>query len=355
MSSPRPSFVRWVVVLVALLGTVVMACSGSSGVAAGNSNELDTLAAMPGTLSPELVRRAEEDGALSVYTSSPDMEEMVSEFEDRFDIDVSVYRAGSEALLQRVGQEAGANRLGADVIETGVGEMTQFSTDGLLDPYDSGLADTLRPGSTFDGWTADRYAVFTVAWNTDRVGPNGPPERWVDLADDRWNGQLALEQSDFDWYASLYRYFQGQGLGDGEIDGIFQRIAGGASVVTGHTLMAQLLSAGEFAVAASAYTDSVDDAIESGAPVDRYPAVEPLIIKAAGVGIVKGCRHPAAAALFTEWLLTDAQPLLLEAHRVPASTAVTDPIAGVDVINVDSSVVTTDAEQWSERYQELIG
>ena len=132
-------------------------------------------------------------------------------------------------------------------------------------------------------------------------------------------------------------------------------MADGAVVVDGHTAMAELLSAGEFTVAASAYTDSIDDSIGAGAPVARTPTIEPLILKPAGVGIVRGTDRPAAAALFTEWMLTEAQPLILESRRVPASVTVGDPLEGAEVIHVPRDVYSTNAARWTERWSELVG
>ena len=71
----------------------------------------------------ELVRLAEEEGELNVYTSNTDMDDLVDGFSDLYDIEVNVYRANSESVLQRILQEDEAGYYGADVFETNALEL----------------------------------------------------------------------------------------------------------------------------------------------------------------------------------------------------------------------------------------
>jgi iron(III) transport system substrate-binding protein len=128
----------------------------------------------------------------------------------------------------------------------------------------------------------------------------------------------------------------------------------GARSVDGHTQLAELLAAGEFAVAATGFNHSMDDQTDAGAPVRWRPAVEPVVVKAAGVGVLRGAPHPAAAALFYEWILTEGQRLLEEDHRIPSVLGGEDPLAGIDVIEVDPDLIAEKGEEWSRRYRELL-
>ncbi len=53
----------------------------------------------------------------------------------------------------------------------------------------------------------------------------------------------------------------------------------GAKLAKGHSGQGELLSAGEFGVAASNYTYLVEQAKADGAPVDDQPFVEPVIAR----------------------------------------------------------------------------
>lgn len=346
----------WLALPVLALG-VLTGCGDDDEAGGGRPTTADTLqelAELEGTLSPELVERAEAEGKLSIYTSNSDLEDLALAFEDAYDVDVDVYRANSETVLARLLQESEADRGGVDLVESHVGEMELLAAEGLLVPYDSGVTDSLRAGAAYPSWTATRFNGFVMAWNTDRTGAGGPPSSWEDLAEDRWRGEVAFEIGDFDWYVTLWHHFVDEGRTPEEADALFEAMTDGARAVDGHTQLAELLGAGELTVAATAFNHSVDDQIEAGAPVRWRPAVEPVVIKAAGIGVLKDAPHPAAAALFYEWSLTEGQALLVEDHRIPAVVGGEDPLADVEVIEVDPALLAEEGEKWSRRYQELL-
>ena len=94
-----------------------------------------------------LVELAAEEDGLNLYTSmNADILDAVSEaFSDEFDIDVSVYRAGSETVLQRILQEQDAGFPGNDVVETNGSELGALQTGGRHGHVRRAGAD--RPGA----------------------------------------------------------------------------------------------------------------------------------------------------------------------------------------------------------------
>lgn len=305
----------------------------------------------------ELVARAEEEGDLSFYTSmnSEGAEAVVAAFEDTFDIDVALYKASSESVLQKMLQENAAGFTGSDVVETNAAEMSALANEGILAEYQGEQRDALPEDFKFDGWTADRLNVFLPAWNTDLIDSvGGPPTSWEDLADPRFDGQLALELSDYDWYMTLYDYWQEQGKSESEIDQLFADMAEGSKTVKGHAVMVELLSAGQYAVAATPYSFNAIIGKDQGAPVDFMPVVEPVIARPNGVGLVKAAEHPAAAMLFIDWLLDEGQTVLADANLTPVSPPGDDPLSGVETVTVDVEKLVNEGTEWSARYDELL-
>ena len=80
------------------------------------------------------------------------------------------------------------------------------------------------------------------------------PRRWEDLADPKWKGKLEMELSDVDWYKTLWEYWVKHGKSPQEADRLFTAMARNAAFVKGHTVMGELLGAGEYAVSASNYS-----------------------------------------------------------------------------------------------------
>lgn len=304
----------------------------------------------------ELVARAEEEGELTIYTSmTSDVADAVAEaFEDTFDVEVSLYRAGSETVLQRVLQEQSAGFAGNDVIETNATELFALSGEGRLADYDGERLELVPDAGKFDGWTATRFNLFAPSWNTDKIAGVGVPTSWEDLADPKYDGQLSMEVGDYDWYLTLYGYWLEQGKSEQEVDKLFADMADGAKIVKGHTVQGELLSAGQFSVVASNYTYLVERVKQKGAPVDYTPLVEPVIARPNGVGLMKTATHPAAAMLFYDWLLTEGQEVIAAEGLTPSIIEGADPLDDVEVIPVDVDKLLNEGDVWSKKYESVI-
>jgi iron(III) transport system substrate-binding protein len=347
------------------LTLALAACGGSPTASNTNAGQADAAAkfqeyeALKGKERRDrLIQDAKAEGELTLYTSmTSDVAEAVTKaFTEQTGIKVSLYRAASETVLQRLMQEASANHPGADVVETNDREMSAVGTEGLAEPYTGERRDLVGEEGRFEDWTATRYNLFTPSWNTTKVPAGEQPKSWEDLANPKWNGQLAMELSDYDWYLTLYGYWQQQGKSDTEIDRLFAEMANGAKVVKGHTVMGELLSAGQFSVAASNYSYLVQRAADKGAPVAYQPFVQPVIARPQGAALLKTAVHPAAALLFVDWLLTEGQQVFVDLGLTPSiePEGLKDPLEGLEVIPVDVDKLLNEQKQWSDRYSALL-
>jgi iron(III) transport system substrate-binding protein len=133
-------------------------------------------------------------------------------------------------------------------------------------------------------------------------------------------------------------------------------MANGAKVVKGHTVMGELLSAGQFSVAASNYSYLVQRAADKGAPVAYQPFVQPVIARPQGAALLKTAVHPAAALLFVDWLLTEGQQVFVDLGLTPSiePEGLKDPLEGLEVIPVDVDKLLNEQKQWSDRYSALL-
>jgi iron(III) transport system substrate-binding protein len=348
--------------LAAGVATVALAAVGCGGgeSAEESSGLAEVLAAVEGLEGEARTDRlrelaAKEGGRLTFYTSlaSSDEDELSSAFEDAYDIEVSVYRASDEAVSQRLTQEHEASFHGADVVETDGTMLTVLSKQGILASFEPQGRAALVPGSSHDGWTADRINTFVVAWNTDRVAERERPRAWEDLADPRWRGKLGLESGDFDWYKGLRDYWLETGRSEAEADRLFEAIARNGLVVTGHSLLLELLAAGEIDVVASAFRSQAQAALQEGAPIAWRPPVEPVFTRAGGVAVVEGATHPAAAVLFAEWMIGDGQKIMVEVGRDPTRRDLT-VTKGIEQRVVGVVALAESEKEWSDRYERLL-
>ena len=306
----------------------------------------------------ELVSCAEEEGSLSVYTSNTDIDDVVAGFEDKYDIDVSVYRGNSESVLQRLLQEQKAEFFGNDVLETNALELNVAQQEGFLSPYESELREAVREEGQAEGWTATRFNTFVVGWNTDLVKPGEEPTSIEELADPKWKGKLSMEVGDVDWFTALVQHFMEQGMTEQEAVDLFKQIAANSKTAKGHTVQGELLSAGQFAVAVSAYSHTIDKAADKGAPVAWKPAngepVQPLVVRPNGIGLMKTATNPCAAMLFVDHELTDGQQVFEEKFRVGATEEAASALEGLEVVPVPEEELLENGKKWDDLYAEVI-
>lgn len=302
----RPT-VRGMAGLMAVAVAVLVSGCSSGGTGDSTSAALEADAAdVAGVHGPARLTRLaalaqKEGGELSLYTSSNDdvVSDIVDDFENRFDIDVAIYRARSETLLTRLEEEHRAGFAGADVVNTNGVEMILLHDDGALAPWT--VDDTgLLPGSEHDGWVASSFQRFVAAWHKG----TRPPTSWEDFADPRFKGKIGVEAGDFDWYTTLRQYWIDHGKTPAEADRLFAKIAHNAKVVAGHSLMLALIASGELDAGTSNIEHLVERKRAEGAPVAWKPVVEPTFLAPDGLGIGAEAPHPATAALFLEWALT---------------------------------------------------
>jgi iron(III) transport system substrate-binding protein len=366
----RACLARGIVIGTALV--VVAGCGGSPTESEERStsergtaaSKLEKVYAQVEGLDPDARRKkllalAEKEGSeLSVYGSAnlDEAEPIMAAFEDLSGIDPNLYRASSSDLLQRILQEADANfEDGVDVVYTNGPELQVLDDEKLLLPLESPFAEDLVPEAVVSkNWAPVYLNAFVAAWNSKRVSQ--PPKAWEDVLAD-FRGKLAMEVGDWDWFATLVtQYFQEQkGMSEKEAVDLFRRAAGGARMVDGHTLMTELLAAGEFTAASSVYKHRAEQLRKDGAPVDWEPPVEPIVIRPNGVGIYADTDVPATALLFADFMLTDVQDMLIEFDRTPASDKA--PGGGIpseyEVLVADLRTLNDQREKWEGLYEDI--
>jgi iron(III) transport system substrate-binding protein len=325
------------------------------------------LAAAPAALAQDLLRYdgadrvqkalplAQKEGALTLYTSfaEKDLPPLLGAFEKRYGIKVRVWRSASENVLQRTVAEASAGRREVDAVHTSAIEMEALYRESILQPvaapHDAKLLEgALRPHR---GWIATYLSFWVQAYNTRLVRKEDLPRRYQDLLDPRWRGKLGIEARVPDWYAALVADM-------GEEKGIrfFRELVAknGISVRGGHSLLNNLVVAGDVPLALTMYQYIVEGAKRKGAPVD-WIVLEPAIGRMSGVGIARQPPHPNAALLFYEFMLShEAQQLLLSLDYVPTLASLPSPLAQRRYKLIDPGRAMDQHDKWQKSFDDVI-
>jgi iron(III) transport system substrate-binding protein len=365
MRSTRPLAVAMAAALV-LAGCGSSVTSGTGGGddsrAKADQKVYDRLGALSGAdRRAQMVKEAKKEGQLTLYTSFTDdvAAHVVAAFTKQFGIKVNLFRGNSETVLQRVLQETGAGKTGNDVVETNFAEMATMAQKGLMTPFKGAVLDNVQQTGKFDDWTASRFNIMLPAWNTKLIKPGQEPKSWEDLASPRFKGKLTMELSDDDLFENVTQYWLKHGKSQAQIDTLWKQIAGNAKVVKGHTVMGQLLSAGQTSVDVMNYSYLVQQDIDKGAPVAYRGADKiahtPGFARPNGVGMMKDAKHPAAAILFYDWLLSDGQEVLVKDGLTPSTKVPGDhSLDGITIEPYDVNGLVADEKSWGQKYDALL-
>jgi iron(III) transport system substrate-binding protein len=299
-----------------------------------------------------LVQAARKEGELSVYHVYPALPAVMAAFTKKYGIKVKAWRAGSEAVLQRISAEARGGRHEVDIVQNNAPENEAAHREKLLQqvrsPYQSELIPQAVPAH--GEWAGITLDVWTAAYNTNKIKKEELPRTYQDLLAPRWKDRLGIEAFNHGWFATLLGAM-------GEKDGLklFSDIVAtnGISVRKGHSLLTSLVASGEVPFAITVYSWNPVQAKKKGAPIEGLP-LQPLIGQFSTIAMLKKSPHPNAAVLFYDFMLNEGQQLLADADFVPASKKLGSQFGNTPVKFVDPGQALDMQDKWVKTYEDVI-
>jgi iron(III) transport system substrate-binding protein len=346
MALRRATRIIWRAVSRPLLALALLAPATS--VVPAQTRTLPDIAADAG---PDRMQRltadAKKEGTLSLYTSrvAEDTTPVTDAFTKKYGITVQVWRASNQDIIQRAVAEARAGRCPADVISSGTPALEPLYREQLLQPVKSPTVNELMPQALrpHGAWVGVSVNIIAAAYNTDLVKPQDVPKSYDDLKDPKWKGRLAIEAEDADWFAALIGK-----LGEQKGVALFTDIVrtNGVSTRTGHTLLTNMVAAGEVPLAMTVYSYKPEQLARAGAPV-RPLYLSPLIALATGVSVTRCAPHPNAAVLYYEFMLRDGQEVLARRDIVPTNLTVRPLPANTEITFMDPVQMLDNGPKWT--------
>jgi iron(III) transport system substrate-binding protein len=303
----------------------------------------------------QLIEGAKREGTLNLYSSmtASTAAKLKADFERTYPgVKINLWRASSEALLQRTVAEARAGRNNFDVLETDGPNMEAANRENLFQPIESPRFKELIPQAVqpHHQWVATRLNLIVQCYNTKLVPKNEVPTSFSDLLSPRWKGRLGLEAGDADWFMTI-----AEELGEEKAIQLFRSIAlaNGVAVWRGHALMADRVIAGEIPLALNCYNFKIDQDRKAGAPVD-WTSIGPVFARPNGQGISRKPPHPYAALLFYDYSLSQAaQQFLTALELVPVNTKIDSPIKGRQLKFIDPKRALDEQAKWDKLFNEI--
>jgi iron(III) transport system substrate-binding protein len=266
----------------------------------------------------QLKEKAEAEQKMVWYTTigSADAKMLIDEFRRRYPkIDAEYFRTGGPQLVERIFTEARAGKHLWDVFMNSAIYTHLLNEKGMLAVYQSPEAKHYREGYKDPrGTWVSIYTNYAVAgYNTKQVPREEVPKSYMDLLKPFWSGQIGLDAKSYEWFAVVVR-----GLGEEKGLNFMRQLAKNKiQLRNGRELVSELVAAGEFKLALTAYSQNYESLRLRGAPVD-WVALDPVYANIHPVGLSSNAPHPNAGKLFIDFLLSKAgQEVLRAQKRIP--------------------------------------
>lgn len=283
--------------------------------------------------------------ALNINTSKP----LAQKFENKYPfLKVDLYRAGNERVLNRIFTEEKAGTAQFDVAS--LSYLPNIAEKGLLSKHRSSIVNEFIEGF-YDPqgyWMTLSSNLIVLGYNTSMVKKEEAPTDWEDLLDPRWNGKLGIDTQEGAWYGAMLKY-----KGQKEGQKFFKALARQKlQWRRGHSLLAQLMAAGEFPLAL-VYGFNIIQLRDRGAPVEWVLSTKPIVATRSGIGISAKTDAPASSKLFMDFALSkEAQNLIIDSGRFSGRKDL-QTIKDLETFVVPTEVVVN-LDRYMENYRRIM-
>jgi iron(III) transport system substrate-binding protein len=346
--------VRRAVLKASLLAVLATAAAGTAMAQSKDDPDYSLLQYQGPDRAQKLLAAAKKEGSLTFYTTiaEKDIPIIVLPFEKKYGIKLNIWRAGTDKVLQRTLSEAAARRYEVDAVHFGSPEMEALHREKILQPVNSPYFKELIPAAlpAHREWVATILSVWVQSYNTNIIKKQDLPKTYLDLLDPKWKGKLGIEVKNQEWFSTVAEELGGEA-------GIkfFRELVAknGISVRQGHSLLNNMVISGEVPMALTVYNYLAETAKQKGAPIDWF-AIEPAVARSNAIGIARHAKHPNAALLFYDYMITEAQKPFASLDYIPTNTNVPSPMKNVRFKLVDPVQVLDQMDKWTKLYQEIV-
>jgi iron(III) transport system substrate-binding protein len=266
---------------------------------------------------PELVKAACDEGAVTYYTAQSDDDEraITKPFQQRFPcVSVSVISAVTGRLFERIETEFQAGKVNGDVAILTDELLVQRLIDGKrLRPWTPPAASHFPDSARLDGWWyAASGSIMIPIYNTDVIGKQDAPKSWQDLIDPKWQGKLATSPITIGGTAWAVYDFLKEKYGR---DYLVKFAAQQPKLLPAYNQVVLSVARGEQGVGIVSAMNEYPLRVAQGAPIAPVYPVDGSPYTNYPMVLLAGSPHPHAAELFANWYLSNEGQTALVKQR----------------------------------------
>jgi iron(III) transport system substrate-binding protein len=303
-----------------------------------------------------LYEGAKKEGSLMWYTSltgGPNTQ-APKIFETKYPgVKLEVYRGDSDAIIQRVLQEAQAKRFLVDTIETTFPVLKVMQEYKLLIPYASPYAASYpdeakeKADKGLVYWITDRESYIGLAYNTNSVQGSAVPKKFDDLLKPELKGKIGFATSD-----TGSRVIAAMLISKGaEYVQKLKEQQVTLHSVSGRALLDMVIS-GEVGVSPTVFLSHSRVSVAKGAPIKWVP-MDLVPTNAGGVAVPANVPHPHAALLFADYLVSPEGQKFLGKFGLDSATNKPDFKRYYVEAGMSAAKYEKESEKWEKLLREL--
>jgi ABC-type Fe3+ transport system substrate-binding protein len=308
---------------VAAIAVVVAAALGSVSAQALTAEEI--LAYQGPDRQKLLEDGARREGSVLIYSGmivNQLLRPLTEAFERKYPfIKARYWRGDSNQVLVKVMSEMQANALEADIVEgSGIGAVAGTR---IVLPFYSPMFDALRkqdiaPDRT---WAATRFRYIGLGYNTNYVSRDDAPKSYDDLLDPRWKGKMAWHVGSDASGALVTITTLLATWGEQKTAAYLSRLAQQdiAPLAVSNRQIVDQVILGEYWIGLGISAHHPIISAGRGAP-SATVLLDPIPSLDDSIQVLKGTRHPHAAMLFVDFILSvEAQRMMQAAEYFPSN------------------------------------
>ena len=274
---------------------------------------------------------ARKEGNLIWYssTTAEDSLALNRKFQELYPfVKVQHLRAPSEKMIERILLESRAGSFKADLVALPEIELTVLTQRKLLLKH-AGLEHEAFPADVKDPmgyWTGIYVTAWVLAYNTNLLTAQAAPKTYADLLNPKWKKLMGMDTEPYSWFITSFRYLESR-QGTAGATEYFKRLASQElEWRKGHSLIGQLIAAGEFPIGVEMQAGSVERLKAQGAPVDWVALDGVMPINNVGISVTTAGVNTHAAVLYYDFLLSrTGMEIMKSRNRIPTRPDVTVP------------------------------
>ena len=156
-----------------------------------------------------LIEGAKKEGKLVYWSAgnAKEVEPFLAKFRQKYPfLKTEWWRAGSNALHQKILSEARAGVRNVDVSLADIEYLMELKKTGLMKRYEWPNARGWSPAHKDpDGYWVYRNIIPTmIAYNTNLVTTAEAPKNWEDVLDPKWKGTISMTRDGGEWSLMLW-------------------------------------------------------------------------------------------------------------------------------------------------------